>query len=92
MKCHYTYDSKTGKRVFIPMCYGTCDTHNLEDCNCPNPLTEHHFAKERYNKVLNQKNESIAAMQAEIKHLHNVIKNLKKQQPCLLKCKNSLSL
>jgi hypothetical protein len=79
MKCHYTFDKKTGKRIFIPMCYGACDTHSLEDCHCPDPLTEHHFAKERFNEVVKQKNQSIADMQAEIKHLHLVINNLKKK-------------
>lgn len=78
MKCYYTFDKKTGKKVFIPMCYGTVDTQDITDCNCPDPLTEHHFEKQRYNEVLKQKNESIESMQAEIKHLHAVIKNLKK--------------
>ncbi|MFH6944587.1 hypothetical protein [Flavobacterium sp. FlaQc-50] len=79
MKCHYTFDPKTAKKVFIPMCYGTVDTKDITDCHCPDPLTEHHFQKERYNAVLKQKNESIADMQAEIKHLHTVINSLKKK-------------
>lgn len=77
MKCYYTLDPKTGKKVFIPMCYGTVDTKDIKDCHCPDPLTEHHFEKERYNEVLKKKNESIAEYQAEIKNLYNVIKNLK---------------
>lgn len=77
MKCHYTFDPKNGKKVFIPMCMSTIYTQNKEDCSCPDPLTEHHFSKERYNEVLKQKNESIVEYQAEIKHLHSVIQVLK---------------
>lgn len=77
MKCHYTIDPKTLKKVLIPMCYSVCNTLDKDDCTCPDPLTEHHFQKERYNEVLKQKNESIANMQAEIKHLNFIIKTLK---------------
>jgi predicted RNase H-like nuclease (RuvC/YqgF family) len=80
MKCFYTIDPKTLKKVFIPMCYGTMDTRDIRDCNCPDPLTEHQFQKERYNEVLQQKNESIESMQAEINHLNKVIINLKKNK------------
>jgi hypothetical protein len=60
------------------MCYG--NLHNLknESCNCSDPLTEHHFQKERFNLVVKQKNESIASMEAELKHLREVIINLKR--------------
>lgn len=78
MKCYYTFDKKTGKKVFIPMCMGTIYSSNKKDCCCLDPLTDHHFEKQRYNEVLKQKNESIESMQAEIKHLHAVIKKLTK--------------
>ena len=76
MKCYYTFDRKTNKKIFIPMCYSSINGSN---CSCPDPLTDHHFQKERYNEVVKQKNQSIAEFQSEIKHLHNVIKNLKQK-------------
>jgi hypothetical protein len=78
MKCYYTIDPKTLKKVFIPMCCGTIYTKNKEDCCCPDPLTEHYFEKERYNKVLEAKNETIKWMQSEIDHLNKIIKSLTK--------------
>jgi hypothetical protein len=77
MKCHYTYDQK-GKKHFIPMCLGTIYSFNKKDCCCPDPLTDHHFEKERYNKVLSEKNETISMMQSEINHLKKVIVHLNK--------------
>lgn len=73
MKCYYTIDPKTKKKVFIPMCYGTIHSLDKDDCCCPEPLTEHHFEKDRFNKVLKQKNDTILAMEAELKHLHKII-------------------
>lgn len=77
MKCYYTIDPKTLKKVLIPMCHSVCESHNKKDCTCPDPLTEHQFQKERYNKVLSEKNQTIEAMQAEINHLNKVIVKLK---------------
>lgn len=73
MKCYYTIDPKTKKKVFISMCYGTEYSKDKRDCSCPDPLTEHHFEKERYNKVLKVKNETIKSMQSEIDHLNKII-------------------
>ena len=88
MKCYYTIDSKTKKKVFIPMCYGTIHSFDIKDCCCENPLTEHHFQKERFNKVVEQKNETIKSLQSEIKYLRTLItkqklckQNLKKEIP-----------
>lgn len=77
MKCYFTIDPKTLKKVFIPMCYGTMDTKDIKDCCCPNPLTEHQFEKERFNKVIKQKNETIQQQQSEIIHLNKIIQKLK---------------
>jgi len=60
------------------MCMSTIYTQNKEDCSCPDPLTEHHFEKERYNKVLASKNETIECMEGELNHLRKVIINLNK--------------
>jgi cobalamin biosynthesis Co2+ chelatase CbiK len=73
MKCHYTIDPKNKKKVFIPMCYGTIHSMEIEDCCCENPLTEHHFEKERFNIILQKKNETIKWMQSEIDHLTKII-------------------
>ena len=80
MKCYHTIDPKTLKKVFIPMCYGTIDTRDIRDCNCSNPLTEYHFQKERFNKVVKEKNDTIASQEAEIKHLNKIIDKLKKSK------------
>lgn len=77
MKCHYTYDEK-GKKHFIPMCYGNLHELKNENCNCPDPLTEHHFEKERFNLEIQKKNQTIEAMQSEINHLKKVIIKLNK--------------
>lgn len=78
MKCHYTYDPESGEKVFIPMCYGTIYTLDKEDCHCADPLQNwNQFEKERFNKILEQKNESIKSMQSEIIHLRKVIEKLK---------------
>jgi len=60
------------------MCYG--NLHNLinENCNCDDPLTEHHFEKERFNKVVQDKNQIIESYQVEIKHLKKIITTLNK--------------
>jgi len=60
------------------MCYGTIHSFNKEDCCCPDPLTEHHFEKERFNQVVQEKNQTIEAQQSEINHLKNVIIKLNK--------------
>lgn len=78
MKCYFTVDPKTLKKVFIPMCYGTVDSHDIDDCICSNPLTDYQFKKERFNKVLKEKNDTISSQQAEIKHLNKIIASLKK--------------
>lgn len=60
------------------MCYGTIHSFDIEDCCCDDPLTEHHFEKERFSKVIKQKNQSISDMQSEILLLKKVIINLNK--------------
>lgn len=74
MKCYYTIDPKTNKKVFIPMCFGTIHTLDKDDCNCSEPLTEHHFEKERFNKILKGKNDTIAAQQNELNRLRKILK------------------
>jgi len=74
MKCHYTIDPKTKEKFFIPMCYGTCHSQDIEDCCCPEPLTEHHFEKERFNKVVKEKNATIEAQQNELNRLRKILK------------------
>lgn len=76
MKCYYTIDLKTFKKVFIPMCYGTIHTHNKDDCCCPEPITEHQFEKERFNKECERLNNTITSQQSEINHLNKIIENL----------------
>jgi hypothetical protein len=77
MKCYYTIDPKTLKKVFIPMCWGTIHSMDIEDCNCENPLTQHYFEKERFNKIVEDKNKTIISQQNEIKHLNQIIKSFK---------------
>lgn len=76
MKCFYTYD-ENGEKFFIPMCYSTMYTFDKRDCTCSNPLTEHQFAKERFNKIIKEKNETIKCMESELKNLRKVIEKLK---------------
>jgi len=78
MKCHYTIDPKTLEKVFIPMCYGTIYTLDKEDYICADPLqTPYQFEKERFNKVVEQKNKTIERLQSEVKHLNLIIEKLK---------------
>lgn len=74
MKCHYTIDPKTKKKVFIPMCYGTIHSQDKDDCICQEPLTEYHFEKDRFNKVLKEKNATIEAQQNELNRLRKILK------------------
>jgi hypothetical protein len=74
MKCHYTIDLKTKKKVFIPMCYGTVHSFDKKDCCCEEPLTEYRFEKERFNKVVEKKNKTITALESELKHLRKILK------------------
>lgn len=74
MKCYYTIDPGTQKKVFIPMCYGTIYSHDKEDCCCADPLTEHYFEKKRFNKVVIEKNKTIESMQSELEHLRKILK------------------
>lgn len=73
MKCYYTFDSKTKKKVLIPMCYGTIHSFDLEDCICEPPLTEYFFEKERFNKIVEKKNETIQILLSEIEYLKKII-------------------
>jgi len=74
MKCYHTIDPKTLKKVFIPMCYGTVHSFDLKDCCCEEPLTEYHFEKKRFNEMIEKKNNTIRAMEAELNHLRKIIK------------------
>ncbi len=74
MKCYYTIDTKTNKKVFIPMCYGTIHTLDKDDCTCPESLTEHHFEKERFNAIVKEKNATIEAQQNELNRLRKILK------------------
>lgn len=58
------------------MCYGTIHSFDIEDCCCDDPLTEHHFAKERFNEILKQKNETIKCMDSELNDLRKIIDEL----------------
>lgn len=77
MKCYHTYDEK-GKKHFIPMCYGSINLQCISGCNCPEPTTEYRFAKELFNKILEQKDDTIASLEAELTHLRKVIIKLNK--------------
>ncbi len=37
MRCHYTKDPKTGKRIFIPGCWSMIHMDEMDPniCNCP---------------------------------------------------------
>jgi len=59
------------------MCLGTIHTNDMDDCNCPEPITEYQFQKEKFNFEVNRLNENIKAMQAEIIHLNSIIKKHK---------------
>ena len=76
MKCYYTYD-ENGEKFFIPMCYSTMYSHDKRDCTCTDPLTVHQFEKERFNRVIKEKNDIIESMESELKHLRKVIEKLK---------------
>lgn len=79
MKCYYTIDKETLKKVFIPMCLGTIYTHKVEDCCCDEPIANHQFEKERFNKVVQKQNETIISMASEILHLNSIIDNINKK-------------
>ncbi len=81
MKCFYTIDPKTLKKVLIPMCIGTSNSYDVKDCSCPDPLTDHQFEKERFNKIVEEKNKSIESMQAEIDNLNRIIQMHKINNP-----------
>lgn len=79
MKCYHTYDEK-GQKHFIPMCYGSIESRDIEDCTCPEPITEYRFAKERFNTILEQKDGHIKELESELNHLRKVIINLNKSK------------
>lgn len=79
MKCFYTTDPKTLKKVLIPMCMSVVESGDIRDCNCSEPLTEYHFEKERFNKVVIEKNKTIESLQAEVLHLNKIISKLNKK-------------
>jgi len=56
------------------MCYGTIHSLDKDDCCCENPLTEYHFEKERFNKIVKQKNDTILAMESELSRLRKILK------------------
>ena len=76
MRCYHTYDK--GKKYLIPHCMSVLNSNDIADCTCEPYLTDHHFEKERYNKVLTEKNEIIKQLLYENKILMQEIKELKK--------------
>ena len=74
MKCYFTYDPKTKKKVLIPMCYSTIHSREIEDCSCLDPLTEYNFTKEKFNSVLKAKNKTIKSQEAELNYLRSILK------------------
>lgn len=78
MKCYYTYQD--GVRYLIPQCYDVLYSDDIEDCNCSSPLTGHQFEKERFNKVVAEKNETIEILLSEnARLLKEMTKLLKKK-------------
>ncbi len=77
MKCYHTIDPKTLKKVFIPMCFGTIYSKDKKDCCCEEPLTEYRFEKQKFNEMIEKKNNTIRAMEAELNHLRKIIKTKK---------------
>lgn len=75
MKCYHTYDKK-GQKHFIPMCYGSINSGDIDGCNCLEPITEYRFQKERFNTVLKQKDDTISSLESELNHLRKVIISL----------------
>lgn len=55
------------------MCYSTIYSHDINDCTCPDPLTDHQFEKKRFNEVIKQKNETIKCLTSEIEHLRKIL-------------------
>lgn len=70
MKCHYTYYFDKGEKikVFIPGCWSTVHTGDMDDCTCRD-ITFASFEKEKYNEKLKEMQERIKSLECENKYL-----------------------
>lgn len=72
MKCYYHYDEVSQKKILIPHCWGTIHSEDIEDCICQSE-TLNSFEKEKFNKVINEKDKQIEEMQELIVELNKKV-------------------
>lgn len=72
MRCHFIYDK--GVKILIPGCYGSIYREDLSNCTCVK--TPSQFAKEKYNKVVNDLKSENDQMAKHIKYLTRIIDKL----------------
>lgn len=76
MKCYYTFDIKSKKKVLIPGCIAVSNYYDIELCTChSNSSSFAKFEKDRYNKILNEKNQIIKELESELKNLQDIFKH-----------------
>lgn len=75
MKCHYIYDKKLGK-ILIPGCISVSISNDMSRCTCINEITFNQFEKQRYNKILSEKQSYINELEKEIARLNRILKRI----------------
>ena len=75
MKCHFAFDEETNHKVLIPGCMSVVHSDDIEDCTCSD-FSYSKFEKERYNKLLNERNQEIKELQKEVVRLNKRIELL----------------
>jgi len=75
MKCYFAFDEETNQKVLIPGCMSVVHSDDIEDCTCYE-FTYSKFEKERYNKLLNERNQEIKELQKEVVRLNKRIELL----------------
>lgn len=76
MKCYFAFDEEKNQKVLIPGCRSVVHSNDIEDCTCQE-LTYSKFEKERYNKILNERNQEIKELRSEAIRLNNLLYKLK---------------
>lgn len=64
MKCHYIKVKGVGK-VLIPGCMAVAVSNDIDDCTCPDILTEAEIERQRYNDVVDRMKKEIAELREE---------------------------
>lgn len=79
MKCYFTFDPLSQKKVLIPMCWESLHQEDLSCCTCKDhPLSYNQFEKQRFNDV-------VADLNNEIKDLREMLELLKKDNYQLMR-------